>query len=72
MGQKVENVEATYNTYNLGEQWLERELQQVNFGDKRLLKTTSLIEGKASGSINQSCGTRHKNYYTWRQIIRYF
>jgi hypothetical protein len=55
----VENVED--NTYNLGEQWLEKELQHVNFCDKRLfnrlLKTTSLIEGKASGSINQSCGT---------------
>ena len=57
----MENVEAIYNTHNLGEQWLEKELQHVNFCDKRLfnrlLKTTSLIEGKASGSINQSCGT---------------
>jgi hypothetical protein len=46
---------------NLGDKWLERELRHVNFGDKRIVKrlinTSTLIEGKASGSINQSCET---------------
>ncbi|MFT4058520.1 MAG: transposase DNA-binding-containing protein [Legionella sp.] len=41
--------------------WIEKELQHVNLGDKRLnrrfLKTSKLIEAKASGSINQSCGS---------------
>lgn len=44
-----------------GEKWLERELQHVKLGDKRLIRrlvnTSLLIEGKASGSINQSCET---------------
>lgn len=43
------------------ENWIEKELQHVNLGDKRLnkrfLKTSNLIEAKASGSINQSCGS---------------
>lgn len=55
----MENVEVVSNAYNLGDKWLEREFRHVNFGDKRLttrlIKTTTLIEGKASGSINQSC-----------------
>jgi hypothetical protein len=46
---------------SLGDTWLERELQHVNFGDKRLSKrlvdTSILIERKASGSLNESCGT---------------
>jgi len=46
---------------SLGDKWLERELQHVNFGDKRLTKrlvhTCVLLEGKASGSLNESCGT---------------
>ena len=41
------------------EDWIEKELQHVKLGDKRLnkrfLKTSKLIEAKASGSINQSC-----------------
>ncbi|WP_425384012.1 IS4 family transposase [Wolbachia endosymbiont (group B) of Eupithecia inturbata] len=43
----------------LGDKWLEKELRHVNLGDvrlnKRLIKTSYLIENKASGSINQSC-----------------
>lgn len=43
----------------LGNKWLERELRHVNLGDKRLdnrlMKTSYLIEGKVSGSVNQSC-----------------
>ena len=39
--------------------WLEEELKHVKFRDKRLnnrlIKTSKFIEGKASGSINQSC-----------------
>jgi hypothetical protein len=46
-------------TYALGDKWLEREFKHVNLMDqrlhKRLCKTSYLIEGKASGSINQSC-----------------
>ncbi|MCM1001617.1 MAG: IS4 family transposase, partial [Wolbachia endosymbiont of Melophagus ovinus] len=46
-------------TDGLGNKWLERELKHVNLGDirlnKRLIKTGYCIEGKASGSINQSC-----------------
>ncbi|WP_353285450.1 MULTISPECIES: transposase DNA-binding-containing protein [unclassified Wolbachia] len=38
---------------------MERELKHINLGDirlnKRLIKTSYCIEGKASGSINQSC-----------------
>ncbi len=47
--------------YFLGKKWLENEFKHVDFGDKRLasrlLKTVYSIEGKASGSINQSCRT---------------
>ncbi|BET30733.1 hypothetical protein wCauBTS_13400 [Wolbachia pipientis] len=46
-------------TDGLGDKWLERELKHVNLGDtrlnKRLIKTGYCIEGKVSGSINQSC-----------------
>ena len=46
---------------SLGDKWLARELQHVNFGDKRLTKrlvhTCVLLEEKASGSPNESCGT---------------
>ncbi|HAT7071658.1 TPA: hypothetical protein JAN90_02500 [Legionella pneumophila] len=41
------------------ENWIDKELQHVKHGDKRLnrrfFKTSKLIEAKASGSINQSC-----------------
>lgn len=44
---------------SLKDDWLSRELRHVNLGDKRLakrlIKTSLLIEGKASGSINRSC-----------------
>lgn len=57
----MENKPGDSSSYSLGDKWLERELRHVNFGDKRLIKrlvnTSVLIEGKASGSINQSCGT---------------
>jgi hypothetical protein len=47
------------SNYCLGEKWLENEFKHVDFGDKRLtnrlVKTVNSIEGKASGSINQSC-----------------
>ncbi|MDR0774052.1 MAG: hypothetical protein LBE72_01830 [Rickettsia sp.] len=53
------NMQALSNSYNLGDKWLEREFRHVSFGDqrliKRLIKTSSLIESKASGAINQSC-----------------
>jgi hypothetical protein len=43
----------------LGSAWVSKELSHVHLGDKRLttrlIKTGLLIEGKASGSINQSC-----------------
>ena len=32
----MESTQALPYTYNLGDQWLERELQHVDFGDKRL------------------------------------
>ena len=55
----MEYIQASTNTYDLGNKWLERELRHVSFGDKRLvkrlIKTVTCIEGKASGSINQSC-----------------
>ncbi len=55
----MRNMQALSNAYNLGDKWLEREFRHVNFGDqrliKRLIKTSSLIESKAFGSINQSC-----------------
>lgn len=56
----MENRWEVSNNYSLGDKWLEKELQHVNLGDKRLIKrlvsTCALIEGKVSGSINQSCG----------------
>ncbi len=55
----MEYIEVSPNTCDLGNEWLERELQHIKFGDKRLtkrlIKTGTYIEGKASGSINQSC-----------------
>lgn len=57
----MDNKSEVSSSYGLGDTWLARELQHVNFGDKRLIKrlikTSTLIEEKASGSINQSCGT---------------
>ncbi len=57
----MESRSEISSNYSLGDKWIERELQHVNSGDKRLIKrlvhTSVLIEGKASGSINQSCGT---------------
>lgn len=55
----MENIKKV--SHSLGDRWLERELRHVSLGDKRLIKrlvnTSVLIEGKASGSINQNCGT---------------
>ena len=55
----MEYIQVSPNSCDLGNNWLEKELGYVNFGDrrliKRLIKTGSYIEGKASGSINQSC-----------------
>lgn len=55
----MEYIKVSPNTCDLGNEWLERELQHIKFGDKRLtkrlIKTGTYIEGKASGSINQSC-----------------
>ncbi len=49
------------NYNDLPHHWIEKELRHVDFGDKRLIKRLFtpriLIEGKASGSINQSCKT---------------
>lgn len=60
-GKGMDNSSVGSNNYSLEDKWIERELQHVNSGDKRLVKrlvhTCALIEGKASGSINQSCGT---------------
>lgn len=57
----MENKSRISSSDSLGEKWLARELQHVNLSDKRLIKrlvnTSILIEGKASGSINQSCAT---------------
>ncbi len=57
----MQNLCNISNCNDLGNQWLEKELRHVDCGDKRLIKrlftTSILIEGKASGSINQSCKT---------------
>lgn len=57
----MENRSRDANSYISGDKWLERELRHVKLGDKRLIRrlinTSLLIEGKASGSINQSCET---------------
>lgn len=56
----MENTQGVIR-YDLGEQWLARELQHVKCGDerirKRLFQTVNLLDEKISGSINQSCGT---------------
>lgn len=68
----MENTEILSNVYDLGGQWIERELKHVNLGDrrlfKRLIKTGICIEGKASGSINQSC----KNWSDAKGAYRLF
>ncbi|WP_253303148.1 IS4/Tn5 family transposase DNA-binding protein [Wolbachia endosymbiont of Phyllotreta cruciferae] len=55
----IETSTSVQYTDGLGDKWLERELKHINLGDKRLnkrlIKTSYCIEGKASGSINQSC-----------------
>ncbi len=65
------NVQLS-NTYELGDKWLEREFRHVNLGDKRLIarliKTTTLLEGKASGSINQSCKSWREAKGTYRLL----
>ena len=59
----MENRVVGSSNYMPGDKdkWLARELRHVNLGDKRLVKRlvnmSTLIEGKASGSINQSCGS---------------
>ncbi len=59
----MENRVVVSSNYMPGDKdkWLARELRHVNLGDKRLVKRlvnmSTLIEGKASGSINQSCGS---------------
>ena len=60
----MKNRSGSTNHYISEEKWLERELGHVKLGDKRLIrkliKTSVLIEGKASGSINQS-------FETWKK-----
>jgi len=55
----MEYIQVSSNTCDLGNKWLEREFKHIKLGDKRLVKrlidTSSLIEEKASWSINQSC-----------------
>ncbi len=56
----MNNIQTISNPDNNNE-WLAKELKHVKFQDKRLIdrliKTSKLLESKASGSINQSCRT---------------
>lgn len=55
----VVNIDANEQRARSENKWLKMELRHVNLGDrrlnKRLIKTSYLIEGKVSGSVNQSC-----------------
>ena len=50
---------VTYGSNISSTGWLENELRHVDFKDKRLInrliKTSNLLDSKASGTINQSC-----------------
>ncbi|WP_265026802.1 transposase [Wolbachia endosymbiont (group A) of Bombylius major] len=50
----IETSISVQYTDGLGDKWLERELKHINLGDirlnKRLIKTSYCIEGKASES----------------------
>lgn len=52
-------TQKNHPLFNLGDKWLENELRHADLGDerlnKRLIKTSLLMEKKAAGSINQSC-----------------
>ncbi len=52
---------VTYESNISSTGWLENELKHVDFKDKRLvdrlIKTSNFLDSKASGTINQSCGS---------------
>lgn len=52
---------TTYAPNISGTRWLENELKHVDFKDKRLvnrlIKTSNFLDKRASGTINQSCGS---------------